>query len=566
MPIRVPTPANQGAANLGAVQLAADPRTPLQNFSAPDLTGPGRALQEGGRSFQKGASSLLESAIIKDKQDGERQLLEVQKEFGIWRRDQLYSEDGLFNKKAGDVVGASKSMEERYTEWQSQTTNGRSLSDNNRVAMEEWLEAKKTALLDTTSKYEYEQVNDYNNQNQEAHIENLIDEATFDVLDVRAFRAGASGIAQAAQDIAVRQGYKPGDDYTKEFIETKLSGLYTAAITRALAKDRPGLAANYLAEADAKKILTGETLAKYEAAVKQSSVDDEARTLINGLMPKYKDNERGALEYLRTAEMDPSVRKAAISEMKVRFAEEDKFEKDRIKSLKVDAVALAREGRFNEIDAVALVDMGDAMSATLRLISERKLRGYGMVAKPAVINKLNQMSDVEFEGTDLNVPEYLEGLDEAKWQYFSDIQGRLNRASTSANEREFLRSRATVISDTTKRHNLSTGQSATLSIVLDQRLAAMPVEERNKADLQAIADTLIVKGEVRTGRWYENDANMRLMEVPEADRAKFRVDYSDIPQATRKAIEDRLKTTGETVTDTAVEDMYSLGLLKQGGY
>ena len=105
-----------------------------------------------------------------------------------------------------------------------------------------------------------------------------------------------------------------------------------------------------------------------------------------------------------------------------------------------------------------------------------------------------------------------------------------------------------------------------MSIVLDQRLAAMPVEERNKADLQAIANTLIVKGEVRTRRWYANDPNMRLMEVPEEDRAKFRVSYSDIPQATRKAIEERMKATGETVTDTAVEDMYSLGLLREGGF
>lgn len=562
---RVPTPALQGDQRLGAVQQVTDPQTPFQNLRAPDLTGSGRALVEAGRNISRAGDALSQIALDKRRLEDERNLLEIQTTFGKWRRDQLYAEGGILSRKNGNAVGLQQEYEQKSEQFLSQALAGRELSAAGLAAAQQWLGSQRTSFLERVGAHENEQLTNYNNQLQEANIENLVDEGSYFYRDPDKFALAESGIRQAAQDMAKRQGLD--GQAAEEFIESRVAGLYTAAISRALVNGYPALAKTYLEQATVREYLTGDDLAKAEGAVRERTVKEEAFQVTQDIMTRFAGNEPGALSYIRENVTDPDVRERAVAEVTTRFQEQRRFREERLRNLRIEAVTLAREGRFDEIPDETLAEIGGEMTARLIKLDADARSGFATVTDFATYNRLNRMTDEQLLDVDLTSEEYVGKLSRSDAEKFSNLQGALQRGGADASDaRSGLRTRAQIISGAAKALRLNDEQEYNLSRAVDDRLASMTPEERKSADIQDIVDDLIVEGTTASpDAWLQ--PTRPLFETPVSERGQFRViDVEDIPAQDRDELALVLRdANGRVPTDEEMLAAYNRYLQAQLG-
>jgi len=113
---RITTPATQGAQNIGAVQLASDPRTRTQTVRAGDFGVQGRALQAAGKGIQTAAQGL--DTFLADRSQKKQQALFLRTQRNLTSFVQDYENEykSPAMSAEGVLVNANSALGERATD------------------------------------------------------------------------------------------------------------------------------------------------------------------------------------------------------------------------------------------------------------------------------------------------------------------------------------------------------------------------------------------------------------------------------------------------------------------
>lgn len=272
---------------------------------------------------------------------------------------------------------------------------------------------------------------------------------------------------------------------------------------------------------------------------------------------------QGQLAAAREIE-DPDVRDATVTRIRNRANEDKAVESAQLKEKKTEAVGLAQNGKFDEIDPGVLADLGGAMTETLRKISSQARRGAPQISDPKIENELNQMPPEELEKADLLNPKYLNGLSASRHTSWLDTQGRLVREKDPA-QRTALRTRSQIVSGDLKAAGLAknTDAVALFNRRMDEEILALEQRTGKKAqpqEIQAISDRLLIAGEV-VGSVIDPDK--RFFQV-EPGEDFFISDVDEIPQAQMTGFKGALERfLGRPASDDEVVDEYN-SYLKNG--
>lgn len=113
---RIPTPVTQGAQRIGNVQISQNTNTPFQNLRAPDLSGPGRALQQAGEGIQRAGVQIAEIS----EQNQKRELIAFENEEAVLRTQLDTSLAGLEGQELIDAIQSDNGVLQQYEQGMAQ--------------------------------------------------------------------------------------------------------------------------------------------------------------------------------------------------------------------------------------------------------------------------------------------------------------------------------------------------------------------------------------------------------------------------------------------------------------
>lgn len=259
---------------------------------------------------------------------------------------------------------------------------------------------------------------------------------------------------------------------------------------------------------------------------------------------------------------DPDERKAATALINDHFSAIETQRKMDLRVKKEEAVTLAREGKYPEIDPGVLAELGGNMASALQGISERANRGAQVYSKPAIYNELNRMTPEEIEAVDLMDPKYLGGLSETDWRSFSNRQARIISEKDPA-DKTAQRTRSQIVTQELKGAKITSNEDIALfNRKLDERIEALELtlpkgQKATPDQIRKITDELLLEGEIKGGEYNPFDPDRRRFEVKEGETF-FLDEVSDIPAAHLARFRTKMKEkSGKDPTDAEVLEMYN---------
>ena len=290
-------------------------------------------------------------------------------------------------------------------------------------------------------------------------------------------------------------------------------------------------------------------------------------------------NEPGRIEFARnfyvnakTGRTDPDdAKKAAqlVAMVEHDIGVERSMKTEALKVKKADAVGLAMQGKFYDIDPAVIAELG-TMGSVLQTISAKALRKAPDYSDPVVLNKLNQMKrDPEkFANEDLLTKEYLTGLSIPDWKAMSHEQGAVLDNKTPA-AKTAMRTRAQIVSDAwkgikDKDHKRQAEMSKDLDVLIQELEATKKNGEKaSSPEIQQFVDRLMLDGEYKGSTMF-NDPDVRLFETPPGKTFFLQPNQiHKIPRYDRLLmIEAFTRNKGRAPTDTEVVEWYNVWLNK----
>lgn len=170
--VRVPTPATQGAQDLGGMETVAA-QTPFQQTRLPDLSFNARQIGRIGEALGNVAAEF-------GRREQETVMLEAQNDINDWRNGVFNPDTGILRQEGGDAVGATERtissaedfagvMEQRY---------GTRLTASGRLALRTMLQQETQSVTTRAISHETSQRRQYEVTLLEANIEDALDQIT----------------------------------------------------------------------------------------------------------------------------------------------------------------------------------------------------------------------------------------------------------------------------------------------------------------------------------------------------------------------------------------------------
>jgi len=326
---RIPTPGFSGAPQVGSVGLQQEVNTPNQSFSVPDFGGQARALQAAGRSIGSAAGALTTIAEEIKREEDDASLLEIQTAYGQWEQQYLLDpENGLYSRQGGNTRGAFAQAQQDFQSWREEYASGE-MSDEARIAVDRWLNARFNAEAGTIANHERTQMNEYNIELLQTSMAQEVASAASRYTSPEALQRSETLIRQQAAEISRREGHSP--ERAAAYVQNQVAAIYDASIRRAVADGADGHAENLMAELErreelgendpARLTVDPEAMAALKTMVEDTSIAREVYRQSDDIMARYRGDQAGALAAARDID-DPTVRAGVVSDINSRFSEQ----------------------------------------------------------------------------------------------------------------------------------------------------------------------------------------------------------------------------------------------------
>jgi hypothetical protein len=326
---RIPTPGFSGAPQVGSVGLQQEVNTPNQSFNVPDFAGQARALQQAGNSISSVSGALTTIAEEIKREEDDASLLEIQTAYGQWEQDYLLDpENGLYSRQGGNTRGSFAQAQKDFQAWREQSAT-EEMSDDARITVDRWLNARFNAEAGTIANHERNQMNEYNIELLQTSMTQEVSSAASRYTSPEALQRSETLIRQQAAEISRRQGHS--SERAEAYVQNQVAAIYDASIRRAVADGADGHAKNLLEELErreelgendpARLTIDAEAMATLKTMVEDTSIAREVYRQSDDIMVKYSGNQSGALAAARDID-DPIIRAGVVSNINARFTEQ----------------------------------------------------------------------------------------------------------------------------------------------------------------------------------------------------------------------------------------------------
>ena len=378
----------------------------------------------------------------------------------------------------------------------------------------------------------------------------------------------ASGAAEAYAESRGLKDDADGDLKTT-YVKGQVGVVYKAAIDAAISQKNFIRAKELLArsqgatEKDA--VLSSAEYNQLTKTIVSGSVDKAAMAAANNAVSLHAD-EAAALNAARN---DPALagnetaQKAAAKEVAVRFAEQRRSETARLKEQKTNAVTLAQQGKFDEIPAAVVAELGIGASV-LRKISDNARAGFASISDPATYATLTKLTPEALSEVDLTTDTYVAKLNPGDWQKFVNLQAANAKPETASSQR----TRTQIVTQALKAVNINRDSKIKeFNEALDSRIteweAANPNKKAPPEKIREWTDTLIIDGAVDIPRALDPDR--RVYQLEPGQGKSFYIDsVDDIPASKRRGLVAAYKAnnSGAAPTDAVLVELFTKYLRK----
>lgn len=349
---RIPTPATQGAQNIGAIDTVRDPRTPSQNVRAGDFGAAGRALQKAGESIQTAAVGLDNFLAERSRKKQEALYLRTQRDISTWTMDYKNAYKSSATDANGVEVNPDSALGDRATDdWFDDSMakfdakadairaseEYQSLRPEDQMVIDRYLEAERRGFRADAATHLREQA-DFElqgefNANKKVKKDAAVEYAAQPgqalarlkgYIDLSMQQAKSNG--QAVDDPAVRVSIIEGLD---EVADTSITNLLNSNDPNKVERARQWLALNGTIEHDGQEFsLSADKRNDLDQLINDTEQSGQARLLGETLLQQYGQDTEGAIAALNA---DPNI----PSELK-ELAEARYLERLRIRQSGID--------------------------------------------------------------------------------------------------------------------------------------------------------------------------------------------------------------------------------------
>tara|TARA_R110000796_G_scaffold108879_1_gene220076 strand:- start:2916 stop:4628 length:1713 start_codon:yes stop_codon:yes gene_type:complete len=565
---RIPTPALRGQ-EVGSVQSQFTP-TPFQNLN-PDAdvfgAGQARALGQASAGLDALSTGITKQAEIDRKDALSLRLLEIQKSA---TDAELTILTDVQQQRGRDAAGAT-SLARKQLDVFSKQFNTKDMRPDERAAVLAVIQSVRNSVLTKSAAHQTSEATKYKDSILVSNMAGASQAASRfwnSDTDIARQVSIASGAAEAYAESRGLKDDADGDLKTT-YVKGQVGVVYKAAIDAAISQKNFIRAKELLArsqgatEKDA--VLSSAEYNQLTKTIVSGSVDKAAMAAANNAVSLHAD-EAAALNAARN---DPALagnetaQKAAAKEVAVRFAEQRRSETARLKEQKTNAVTLAQQGKFDEIPAAVVAELGIGASV-LRKISDNARAGFASISDPATYATLTKLTPEALSEVDLTTDTYVAKLNPGDWQKFVNLQAANAKPETASSQR----TRTQIVTQALKAVNINRDSKIKeFNEALDSRIteweAANPNKKAPPEKIREWTDTLIIDGAVDIPRALDPDR--RVYQLEPGQGKSFYIDsVDDIPASKRRGLVAAYKAnnSGAAPTDAVLVELFTKYLRK----
>tara|TARA_R110000803_G_scaffold131609_2_gene198890 strand:+ start:38 stop:1750 length:1713 start_codon:yes stop_codon:yes gene_type:complete len=565
---RIPTPALRGQ-EVGSVQSQFTP-TPFQNLN-PDAdvfgAGQARALGQASAGLDALSTGITKQAEIDRKDALSLRLLEIQKSA---TDAELTILTDVQQQRGRDAAGAT-SLARKQLDVFSKQFNTKDMRPDERAAVLAVIQSVRNSVLTKSAAHQTSEATKYKDSILVSNMAGASQAASRfwnSDTDIARQVSIASGAAEAYAESRGLKDDADGDLKTT-YVKGQVGVVYKAAIDAAISQKNFIRAKELLArsqgatEKDA--VLSSAEYNQLTKTIVSGSVDKAAMAAANNAVSLHAD-EAAALNAARN---DPALagnetaQKAAAKEVAVRFAEQRRSETARLKEQKTNAVTLAQQGKFDEIPAAVVAELGIGASV-LRKISDNARAGFASISDPATYATLTKLTPEALSEVDLTTDTYVAKLNPGDWQKFVNLQAANAKPETASSQR----TRTQIVTQALKAANINRDSKIKeFNEALDSRIteweAANPNKKAPPEKIREWTDTLIIDGAVDIPRALDPDR--RVYQLEPGQGKSFYIDsVDDIPASKRRGLVAAYKAnnSGAAPTDAVLVELFTKYLRK----
>lgn len=365
---------------------------------------------------------------------------------------------------------------------------------------------------------------------------------------------------------------KMRQNWTRDYAEAFI--MMMPAAERVALLNKPGTEVDFLQPDERAKMLKVALEEDKELRIRSASMGEADRIM------EAHGRDRGAALAAAREIKDPEVRDAATSRINARFAEIEAIDADRNEEVfKASAAKIEQGASVRDLDLITwLTILTPAQRQALDQREKQLQSGVVVETDQALWYELRREAannPAEFVKRDLLL--HRPSLSDPDFQSMADLQARIQAADGTADKLlSGIRTSANVVDGALREIGVEYGASASpeqnaqanrFRRMVDDRvldLQRVTGKEATPEEVQRITDELIVKGEVPGSvlgiiPW---STAKRRFEV-EAGEEFAVTDTEDVPAEDRRQIEAALRRRGRPITDSAVLELFNLGLVAQ---
>lgn len=368
--------------------------TPAQQFRTDaDMFG---AVQ--GRNASEAGSKLTDYANRLIKAEDERASMEVENAIRDWSHETLQGQNGIYNKKGGNAIGATKGVVDGYKKFSADLLKGKIVSSATRQRIEQYIGERGDSMRREVSRYEVQQKRAYDAGLRKARIEGAMEDAALYYNDPKRLAEAKQKILSTHGANASANGWS--NEQKNEQIENDISKMHIQVMDRMLATNQGGAAQAYF-EANKGEIDGGDIIA-VEKAVTQGALANTAQEATDAIMSagmSQEDALKEARKNFKGKQRDEVVRR-----VKVRYAEKSSMDAAANKQLQQSGwEKIAQGGTPDDLTAAELAAAGRQVESMWNMAANSRSRGKGFAlsSETGVVQEYAAMTDSEIAEQDL---------------------------------------------------------------------------------------------------------------------------------------------------------------------
>lgn len=520
-------------------------------------------LAQAGNAINEFALKEFQAANIAAVQEAESGLYQ-------WENDSLYGDNGLYKRKGKDAMGASDELLtgfDKYTqEVMSTLTN-----DQQRNAFRRSMESRRRDLMNTSSRYQFAELQSYKEQQSQAYIANSQIAAANNYQDPSRVNEEINRQVDSIRATANANGTSP--EATKLLIESTISTTHQSVIERALSNKEYGFAKSYF-DRNKDNILPD----KRDSIKSQITIGD-----VRATSQSYTDNifgsgvdEKTALKQAREIS-NPEVRDQVVQRLKIRYEEQAEEQKAFLsQNFNNAANIIEQTGDPDSVPPEVWANLSITQRNAIDARAEQLRKGEDPSTDWKVWTNLNEMPDEQL--ANVNLWEYRSQLSNKHYQDFHNEQQKIKEEIEKGQKNPSLSSTLT-FKDRTKQVATAAGiipagktptkwsddealRYGQFQTEASSRIEAYEFNKGSKAtgeEVQRILDEMVVES-VKVKQFW-SDKELFTYEVTEDEKGDSYVPYSEIPSNETETAKNLLKSRGLSPTKKRIERLYAAMLL-----